>query len=167
MILNANCGKREFVVPADLATGDYLIRAEVIALHAAGSPNGAQLYMTCYQVHVEGTGSATPQGVTFPGAYKATDPGILINIYGTIDDYIVPGPEIYKAGGSGGAAPAPAPVTTVQPTPVPATTAAPAPVATSSKAVVSQAPSSTIAPVPSATSAPPPVYEDEEDCEEL
>lgn len=50
--LNANCGKKEFTVPADLATGDYLIRAEEIALHAAGSPNGAQLYMTCYQVRV-------------------------------------------------------------------------------------------------------------------
>jgi len=67
-ILNANCGKRAFVVPKSLAAGDYLVRAEAIALHAgAGQP---QPYVTCFQVKVTGGGSATPAGVTFPGAYK-------------------------------------------------------------------------------------------------
>ena len=38
-ILNANCGKRAFTVPKSLASGDYLVRAEAIALHAgAGNP---------------------------------------------------------------------------------------------------------------------------------
>lgn len=38
-ILNANCGKRAFTVPKSLAAGDYLVRAEAIALHAgAGNP---------------------------------------------------------------------------------------------------------------------------------
>ena len=46
--LNDNCGKHEFTVP-DLAPGDYLVRAEAIALHVASQPDGAQFYMTCYQ----------------------------------------------------------------------------------------------------------------------
>lgn len=69
-ILNANCGKRAFKVPANIAAGDYLVRAEAIALHAgAGQP---QPYVSCFQVKVTGGGSATPAGVSFPGAYKLT-----------------------------------------------------------------------------------------------
>lgn len=40
--LNTNCGKRTFKVPASLAPGNYLLRAEAIALHSAGSSGGAQ-----------------------------------------------------------------------------------------------------------------------------
>lgn len=47
-VLNENCGHFDFVVPPGLPAGDYLIRAEAIALHVAGSPGGAQFYMTCY-----------------------------------------------------------------------------------------------------------------------
>jgi cellulase len=167
--LNANCGKKEFTIPSDLATGDYLLRAEEIALHAAQSAGGAQLYMTCYQIHIEGTGSATPQGVKFPGAYSATDPGILVNIYQQIDDYIIPGPELYKVGGSGGSSPAQPPVaqpTTTQPPPAASTTAAP---------VVTVAPSSSAAPEPAPTQAPEPEQPapqpetpapEEDDCED-
>lgn len=46
--LNKNCGKREFTVPSKIPAGDYLVRAEAIALHAAGQVGGAQFYMTCY-----------------------------------------------------------------------------------------------------------------------
>jgi cellulase len=103
MNLNTNCGKQTFTVPADIAPGNYLVRAEAIALHSAGSSGGAQMYMTCFQVNVSGTGSAVPEGVLFPGAYSATDPGILINIYQTITEYIIPGPAVYVAGGATGA----------------------------------------------------------------
>jgi cellulase len=41
-VLNANCGKISFKVPSDIAPGNYLLRAEVIALHVAGSVGGAQ-----------------------------------------------------------------------------------------------------------------------------
>jgi cellulase len=92
MTLNDNCGKRTFTVPSSLAPGNYLLRAEVIALHAAGSAGGAQFYMSCYQLVVTGSGTTSPSGVAFPGAYKATDPGILINIYQTINSYTIPGP---------------------------------------------------------------------------
>jgi len=76
-ILNANCGKRAFTVPKSLASGDYLVRAEAIALHAgAGQP---QPYVTCFQVKVTGGGSATPSGVSFPGGYKLRYVIVILN----------------------------------------------------------------------------------------
>lgn len=52
--------------------GNYLLRAEVIALHVAGSVGGAQFYMSCYQLQITGGGSANPATVKLPGAYSAT-----------------------------------------------------------------------------------------------
>ena len=49
----------------------------MIASHAAGSSGGAQFYMPRYQINVTGSGTASPTGVVFPGAYSAADPGIL------------------------------------------------------------------------------------------
>jgi cellulase len=97
--LNTNCGKMDFKIPSDLAPGDYLLRAEAIALHAAGSAGGAQFYVTCYQITVTGSGSNAPTGVAFPGAYAAADPGIQINIYQKLETYVAPGPSVI-AGGS-------------------------------------------------------------------
>ncbi|KAI3337293.1 lytic polysaccharide monooxygenase [Xylariaceae sp. AK1471] len=78
-------GKAEvsFTIPQCLANGDYLFRIEHVALHSASTANGAQFYISCAQITVSGgSGSKTPSGlVSFPGAYKATDPGLLINIY--------------------------------------------------------------------------------------
>lgn len=45
--LNKCCGKLDVKIPADLVAGDYLLRAEVIALHTAQSAGGAQFYMSC------------------------------------------------------------------------------------------------------------------------
>ena len=44
-MLNASCGHRSFIVPSDLAPGNYLVRAEVIALHVASSIGGALFYV--------------------------------------------------------------------------------------------------------------------------
>ncbi|OCL04197.1 carbohydrate-binding module family 1 protein [Glonium stellatum] len=96
--LNSCCGKMDVKIPADIPAGDYLLRAEVIALHVAGSTGGAQFYMSCYQLTVTGGGSATPATVKFPGAYAASDPGILINIHAAISTYVVPGPAVYSGG---------------------------------------------------------------------
>ncbi|TFK92483.1 lytic polysaccharide monooxygenase [Polyporus arcularius HHB13444] len=94
-VLNDNCGHFTFKVPSDIAPGNYLIRAEVIALHVASQPGGAQFYMSCFQVNVGGSGSANPPTVSFPGAYSASDPGILINIYEQLNSYQIPGPSPY------------------------------------------------------------------------
>jgi hypothetical protein len=47
-VLNENCGKFDVTLPADLAAGDYLLRAEAVALHAASQEGGAQFYVSCY-----------------------------------------------------------------------------------------------------------------------
>ncbi|KAB5546887.1 glycosyl hydrolase family 61-domain-containing protein [Coniochaeta sp. 2T2.1] len=96
--LNSCCGKMDVKIPSDIAPGDYLLRAEVIALHTAGQSGGAQLYMSCYQLTIDGTGSATPATVKFPGAYKASDPGIQVNIHAALSTYVVPGPPVYSGG---------------------------------------------------------------------
>ncbi|KFA46174.1 hypothetical protein S40293_03767 [Stachybotrys chartarum IBT 40293] len=157
-LINEGCGLQSFTIPSDIAPGDYLLRAETVALHAAGSPNGAQYYMSCYQLRIEGSGTATPAGVTFPGAYDATDPGLLINIYQTITNYIIPGPAVYS---SGAAAPAPAPAppaatSTAAPIEAPTTlvTSTAAPVTTSVAAVTTSAAAVTTAPVPVPTEEP-------------
>ncbi|KAK6076536.1 endoglucanase II [Seiridium cupressi] len=97
--LNNCCGKMDVPIPTDLAAGDYLLRAEAIALHSAGSSGGAQFYMTCYQITVTGSGTASvTDTVLFPGAYAAADPGILINIYQSMSTYEAPGPTVYSGG---------------------------------------------------------------------
>jgi cellulase len=51
--------------------------------------------MSCYQVNVTGSGTASPGTVKIPGAYSASDPGILINIYTSLTAYTIPGPTPY------------------------------------------------------------------------
>lgn len=96
--LNNCCGRMDVKIPSDIEAGDYLLRAEVIALHVAASVDGAQFYMSCYQLRVTGTGTAEPSTVEFPGAYSSTDPGILIDIYESLSTYVVPGPTVYSGG---------------------------------------------------------------------
>lgn len=92
-ILNANCGKKAFIVPASLAPGNYLVRAEVLALHA-GAGN-TQPYVSCFQVKVTGNGTANPPGVSFPGAYKASDPLFAVSIWQPEFKYVSPGPAVW------------------------------------------------------------------------
>lgn len=40
-----NSGLHEITIPSCIAPGQYLLRAEMIALHGASSSGGAQLYM--------------------------------------------------------------------------------------------------------------------------
>jgi cellulase len=83
-------------IPASIPSGDYLLRSEIIALHSAGSPGGAQFYMGCAQISVNGGGSANPPTVKFPGAYKSSDPGVTINIYYPVPtNYVIPGPPVF------------------------------------------------------------------------
>jgi cellulase len=93
--LNENCGRFPFTVPSTLPDGDYLIRAEVIALHVASSEGGAQFYMSCFQVKVTGGSGSVPSGVSFPGAYSSKDPGILYALWSNDPaNYPIPGPAV-------------------------------------------------------------------------
>jgi len=112
------------LIPAEIPAGDYLLRAEAIALHVAGSLGGAQFYASCCkfclllpklcqrtddivwmpannaldQLTVTGGGSASPGLVNLPGAYSPSDPGILVDIHASLSTYIVPGPTVYSGG---------------------------------------------------------------------
>ncbi|KAJ7140791.1 glycosyl hydrolase family 61-domain-containing protein [Mycena epipterygia] len=94
-------------LPSNLKAGNYLLRHEIIALHTAQSVGGAEFYPNCAQLTVTGSGSGAPAAselVTFPGAYKATHPGILIDVYNMKGAYQFPGPAV-AAFVSGAAAP--------------------------------------------------------------
>jgi hypothetical protein len=69
----------EWTVQKNLPSGEYLVRVEHIGLHE-GHVGKAQFYIECFQLKIEGGGNGTPgPAVKFPGAYKATDPGIAFN----------------------------------------------------------------------------------------
>jgi hypothetical protein len=84
-------------IPSCIPSGDYLLRVEHIALHSASAAGGAQPYVSCAQLTVTGGGSKTPSNlVAFPGAYKPTDPGLMINIYYPVPtSYTPPGPPVF------------------------------------------------------------------------
>ncbi|TGJ83092.1 hypothetical protein E0Z10_g5650 [Xylaria hypoxylon] len=100
-----NAGIHAIKIPDCLADGQYLLRAEMIALHGAGSPKGAQLYMECAQINISGgSAKASPATYSIPGIYKQNDPGLLVNIYGmtSASVYTIPGPSVFTcAAGSG------------------------------------------------------------------
>jgi len=104
-------GKHSIIIP-NVPAGQYLLRAEIIALHeadvaySANSARGAQNYMNCVQIQVTSSGTQTlPGGATFPGTYTSSSPGIVFNIYTGGPNpatYVAPGPQVWSgaAGGS-------------------------------------------------------------------
>ncbi|KAL2260051.1 hypothetical protein VTK26DRAFT_6080 [Humicola hyalothermophila] len=88
-------GRHSIHIPECIEPGQYLLRAEMLALHAASSYPGAQFYMECAQINVVGgTGSKQPSTVSFPGAYSGSDPGVTISIYWPpVTNYQIPGPR--------------------------------------------------------------------------
>lgn len=88
-------------VPSDIAAGNYVLRHEIIALHSAGNKDGAQNYVQCLNFKVTGGGNASPQGTLGTKLYKDTDPGILVNIYQSLDSYDIPGPALPSGASSG------------------------------------------------------------------
>jgi hypothetical protein len=78
---------RTITISSDIKPGTYAVRHELISIHFAFSESnntktsGAQFYPICLKVQVIGTGTATPPGQKFPGAYHWNDEGVLDNIY--------------------------------------------------------------------------------------
>ncbi|KAM0713507.1 hypothetical protein Q7P37_010469 [Cladosporium fusiforme] len=93
-------------IPSSLAAGNYVLRHEIIALHAAGQENGAQNYPQCINIEVTGSGSTDPcddgaECVAGTELYTASDAGITFDIYGgDISGYEIPGPSVW-AGAAG------------------------------------------------------------------
>lgn len=100
----ANDGWHYFDMPSCVAPGHYLMRVELLALHSASSPGGAQFYMECAQIEVTGSGTNTGSNlVSFPGAYPANHPGIVLSIYNMAGkQYEIPGPRPITCSGGGG-----------------------------------------------------------------
>ncbi|CAI7572882.1 unnamed protein product [Penicillium viridicatum] len=99
--LIANNNTASVTIPSAIAAGNYVLRHEIIGLHSAGETNGAQNYPQCLNLKVTGGGSDAPDGVLGTALYKATDPGIKISIYNSMDSYKIPGPALYTGAASG------------------------------------------------------------------
>jgi len=95
-VVNANNGKHSVKIPSTLPAGQYILRAEIIALHVAQSYPGAQFYIGCAQVNISGGGSASPPKIAIPGDYQSTDPGITVNIYNNLQSYTAPGGAVWS-----------------------------------------------------------------------
>lgn len=92
--LVANNNSWTMTVPSTLASGNYVFRHEIIAVHGASSLDGAQNYPQCVNIAVTGGGSASPTGTLGEALYSETDAGIYFNPYTTITDYVIPGPAL-------------------------------------------------------------------------
>lgn len=90
-------GVQTITIPSCIAPGQYLLRGELIALHGANNAKGAQFYMECAQINIQGaSASKTPATVSLPGAYSANDKGILYNLYSGQKTYTAPGPSVFS-----------------------------------------------------------------------
>ncbi|KUJ23830.1 uncharacterized protein LY89DRAFT_712823 [Mollisia scopiformis] len=99
--LISNNNSWAITIPSTLTPGNYVLRHEIIALHSAGSTDGAQNYPQCINLEVTGSGTASPAGTLGESLYTETDPGILVNIYTTGLTYTIPGPTLWSGGSSG------------------------------------------------------------------
>ncbi|KAK7757155.1 hypothetical protein SLS62_000704 [Diatrype stigma] len=105
-VLENNGGNYTFSLPTGLASGEYLLRSEMLALHGAQTVGGAQFYIGCAQLKITGTGtgSCTPT-ISLPGAYNAEDDDIYIpDVYNGFDPttYTAPGGAVATCGGGSG-----------------------------------------------------------------
>ena len=95
-------GQYKFTIPSNVPSGTYLLRVETIGLHVASTYPGAQFYSSCVQINVTGGSGNGLTGVSFPGAYKGSDPGITIGIYYPVPQtYTFPGGPVWPSGESG------------------------------------------------------------------
>lgn len=89
-----------FKLPAELQAGEYLLRAEGLALHAAHKPDKSQFYIACAQINVTGNGAGVLEPVIkFPGGYQWNSTGILIpEFWSRITNYTAPGLRLWPEG---------------------------------------------------------------------
>jgi hypothetical protein len=86
-------------VPACLAPGEYLVRHEVFNVGSCMFLNDCQIYPSCAQVKVIGSGNVQPKNlVAFPGTYTPQNVKWTMDV--KIQDYKVPGPSTFKCPGA-------------------------------------------------------------------
>ncbi len=96
----------DFQIPASIAKGNYVIRAETIAVHDAMIKDGIQHYPQCINIEVtEGGSDQLLGGVIGTELYSPTDPGISnFDVFSTkplYTNYPIPGPPIHQCGQKG------------------------------------------------------------------
>ena len=88
-------------IPSTVASGYYVLRHEIIALHFARAPAlGPQHYPQCFNLHVTGTGQDVPKGAKGSDLYGGASDvaGLTYDIYSDdLEPYEVPGPTLYSA----------------------------------------------------------------------
>ncbi|CAE6462172.1 unnamed protein product [Rhizoctonia solani] len=90
-------------IPPDIVPGEYILRHELISLHAAHSRDqGAQYYPVCLQIKVTGGGNYSPPTTPATQLYNTNDG--IVNIYEPFDKhgiassaYRIPGPALYAS----------------------------------------------------------------------
>ncbi|KAK7911465.1 fungal cellulose binding domain protein [Apiospora marii] len=77
-----------FVMPESVPDGEYLVRAEHIALHGAHA-GAAEFYYACAQIKVEGSKATAAPGPTtkIPGVYAVKDKAINFSLWGSSTSY--------------------------------------------------------------------------------
>jgi lytic cellulose monooxygenase (C1-hydroxylating) len=86
-------------IPASIASGSYVLRHEILALHSAYAEGGAQFYPQCVNLNITSSGTLNPDGVLATELYTSTDPGVVYNIYNdeTKPTYTIPGPPLFTS----------------------------------------------------------------------
>ncbi|KAF1843181.1 lytic polysaccharide monooxygenase [Cucurbitaria berberidis CBS 394.84] len=99
-VLIANHFTWTIKIPAALASGNYVVRHEIIALHVAEQLDGAQMYPQCFNIRVaneEGRGEQKLEGgVMGTKMYGMRDGGILVDVHKKIAGYEIPGPKLWS-----------------------------------------------------------------------
>jgi cellulase len=81
--------KNTIQIPSDIKPGTYILRTDLLSLHGNGRIDGPQFYTHCFNVEVLGDGTVSPPGVTFPGGYKANEPGVIQRLSGNAGENYV------------------------------------------------------------------------------
>ncbi|KAF4993383.1 hypothetical protein FDECE_13416 [Fusarium decemcellulare] len=91
-----NKNRIDFAIPAEVPSGQYLVRIEHIALHR---PSGTEFYFNCAHVEVKNSGNGQePTDVAkIPGVYDSNTEGLSPNysIYSGATSYPFPGPAVF------------------------------------------------------------------------
>jgi hypothetical protein len=88
-------------LPKDIVAGSYILRHEIIALHGAHLPDGAQNNPQCVNLQIEGSGTANPKDV--PATELYTPDSVHYDIWiNPLPAYTIPGPSLYTGGAGGG-----------------------------------------------------------------
>ncbi|KAK4187751.1 hypothetical protein QBC35DRAFT_452026 [Podospora australis] len=95
-VLSSGEGK---IRKGDEGTWPAYLESIALQLHLAQNPGGgSQFYLFCGQVKVVGGGSGVPGPplVSFPGAYKANDAGLIWPNSPARTSYTAPGPAVWE-----------------------------------------------------------------------